>query len=482
MKKLIITTILLSVFTVCASTATFAQTTAITYNGSLSESGLPANGNFDFQFALFDAANGGNQIGSMLTQTNITVTNGSFAATLDFGAAAFPGANRWLQLSVRHTGGTDYEMQLPRTFFASTPYAIRALNAVNSVTADTVTGPVTGNNLGARLSVSNSHPGITNPNPISNLPPAALLGEETSTSDVTAGVIGKANSAGGIGLIGVATGSDATGIFGTATSSTGSTTGVQAKVLSPDGTAIQASNDGNGGALFNARGNGNRQFLVDSQANLTTDGNALIHGRMDVDGHLSVGGNIAVSNLVAVGGVSGSSIGISDGGTINGTLHTDTVTAANLTSGFGSIGGLYTNNAQVYGNVNIDGDLTVGGMKQAVVKLSDGRQIGLYAVESPENWFEDFGTVRLHHGRAWIKLDQTFTKTVNLNIPYKVFLTPNGNCRGLYIAKKSATGFEVREIGGGRSNVTFDYRIIAKRLNYEKERFGVGSPKSETAR
>ena len=53
---------------------------------------------------------------------------------------------------------------------------------------------------------------------------------------------------------------------------------------------------------------------------------------------------------------------------------------------------------------------------------------------------------------------------VNLDVPYKVFLTPDGNCRGLYVYRKSATTFEVRELGRGHSNISFDYRIVAKRL------------------
>ena len=39
---------------------------------------------------------------------------------------------------------------------------------------------------------------------------------------------------------------------------------------------------------------------------------------------------------------------------------------------------------------------------------------------------------------------------------YHVFLTPNGDCKGLYIAAKTPTSFEVRELGGGTSSVRFD--------------------------
>jgi len=49
-------------------------------------------------------------------------------------------------------------------------------------------------------------------------------------------------------------------------------------------------------------------------------------------------------------------------------------------------------------------------------------------------------------------------------------LTPLGDCNGLYVADKTATGFEVRESGGGASSVGFDYRIVAKRTGYEDVR------------
>ena len=44
---------------------------------------------------------------------------------------------------------------------------------------------------------------------------------------------------------------------------------------------------------------------------------------------------------------------------------------------------------------------------------------------------------------------------------------PKGDCKGLYIASETAEGFVVRELGGGSSNVNFDYRIVARRKGYE---------------
>lgn len=64
-------------------------------------------------------------------------------------------------------------------------------------------------------------------------------------------------------------------------------------------------------------------------------------------------------------------------------------------------------------------------------------------------------------------LEASFAQTVNAAASYHVFLTANGDSNGIYVAQKTATGFEIREHGGGTSNVAFDYRIVAKRRGYE---------------
>jgi hypothetical protein len=120
--------------------------------------------------------------------------------------------------------------------------------------------------------------------------------------------------------------------------------------------------------------------------------------------------------------------------------------------------------------IDISGDLSCTGTKGAVVQLPDNRAVQLYAMESPNNWFEDFGSGQLSAGSAVIKLDSIFAETVNSDVEYHVFLTPNGDSRGLYVAKKTAASFEVREQGGGTSTVGFDYRIVARRKGYENVR------------
>jgi hypothetical protein len=120
--------------------------------------------------------------------------------------------------------------------------------------------------------------------------------------------------------------------------------------------------------------------------------------------------------------------------------------------------------------ITAQGSLFCDGSKSAVVPVKDGRRVALYAVEAPENWFEDFGSAGLVNGAVTIKLDSTFVQTVNLQMEYHVFLTPNGECKGLYVRQKGPASFEVGELGGGTSNVAFDYRIVAKRLGYESKR------------
>jgi hypothetical protein len=121
--------------------------------------------------------------------------------------------------------------------------------------------------------------------------------------------------------------------------------------------------------------------------------------------------------------------------------------------------------------IDVSGDLFCSGSKSAVVPVDGGsRKVALYAIEGPENWFEDAGSGQLSNGSARVDLDPTFAQTVNTEMDYKVFPVPNGDCKGLYITQKTQTSFEVHELGGGTSSITFDYRIMAKRKGYENVR------------
>jgi hypothetical protein len=110
--------------------------TAFTYQGQLQNNGVPANGNFDFQFILYDAAVGGGQIpGSpILTQNAVIVTNGLFSTQLDFGNV-FGNVQLFLDISVRPAGGGNYTPLAPRQELTPAPFARYALNAGSAVVA-----------------------------------------------------------------------------------------------------------------------------------------------------------------------------------------------------------------------------------------------------------------------------------------------------------------------------------------------------------
>jgi hypothetical protein len=75
--------------------------TAFTYQGRLADRGSPANGQYDLQFVLFDAADGGNAVGPTNFIAPLAVSNGQFTVALDFGGAAFDGNDRW-RVGQRH--------------------------------------------------------------------------------------------------------------------------------------------------------------------------------------------------------------------------------------------------------------------------------------------------------------------------------------------------------------------------------------------
>ncbi|HMH15869.1 MAG TPA: hypothetical protein VK578_22410 [Edaphobacter sp.] len=122
------------------------------------------------------------------------------------------------------------------------------------------------------------------------------------------------------------------------------------------------------------------------------------------------------------------------------------------------------------GAVTIEGDLTiVGGIKSAAVPHTDGSYRQMYCMESPESWFEDFGEARLVNGKGEVQLDPDFAALVDVN-NYQVFLTAYGDSRGIFVATRNATGFRVSEQQGGTSNVSFGYRVVARRKDVAANR------------
>ena len=145
------------------------------------------------------------------------------------------------------------------------------------------------------------------------------------------------------------------------------------------------------------------------------------------------------------------------------------ITGVCMGNGFGVFG--YNPNPAAYagyfgGKVHATDEISAP-VKNAIVPFPDGSKRLLHCMESPEHWFEDFGSAQLKRGRATVKLDADFAKVVTLD-SYRVFLTPEGDCNGLYVRSKRGTTFEVRELQLGTSSVTFGYRVVAKRKDIKR--------------
>jgi hypothetical protein len=122
---------IVSGFICLAAIAAFAQSTAFNYQGKLIDTGA-AQSTYQMQFALFDALTGGTQLGGIIANPAVTVNQGVFSVTLDFGASVFTGADRFLQISVRRNTSEAYTVLSPREKIASSPYSVRTLSAAQA--------------------------------------------------------------------------------------------------------------------------------------------------------------------------------------------------------------------------------------------------------------------------------------------------------------------------------------------------------------
>ncbi len=117
-------------------TVAIAGGSGFTYQGRLTDSAGLVNGPTDLTFSLCDSAVGGNLVAGPLVLSGVPVTAGLFTVELDFGADAFDGADRWLEIVI------GSQVLSPRTKIASVPYAIRA-RQLNLPFGGTVASPAT---------------------------------------------------------------------------------------------------------------------------------------------------------------------------------------------------------------------------------------------------------------------------------------------------------------------------------------------------
>jgi hypothetical protein len=86
---------------------------------------VPATGTYDLRFILYNADVGGSQVGPIVTQEDVTATSGLFTLRLDFGASAFTGEARWLEVGARPGSSTGpFSILSPRQELTPAPNAV----------------------------------------------------------------------------------------------------------------------------------------------------------------------------------------------------------------------------------------------------------------------------------------------------------------------------------------------------------------------
>jgi len=146
-----------------------------------------------------------------------------------------------------------------------------------------------------------------------------------------------------------------------------------------------------------------------------------------------------------------------------------TVRAVSACTGSGIIQ-VFDGNGNVAMDLSDKGDLFVSGHLYSSGNCSTGCDVGSkrvhalseYAPRETVPTMEDLGEGQLIRGRAVVTLEPRFASAIDQHAKYLVFLTPEGDCRGLYVAQKTGSAFTVQELQGGQSTLQFDYRIVAR--------------------
>jgi hypothetical protein len=380
--------------------------------------------------------------------------------------------------------GYSYSNPLPTSHFINLAAADGVLGETTSARSASVTTPtfagVVGLNHGTAPGVIGFNDNATSGWGVLGIASVSPGGSSYGVWGQTVsgfGVVGGANS-GGVGVYGSSPngGSGIVGssdfgyaVYGSNTSA--GTTGAA---------AVRGVNNGNGAGVFgtSAGGFGVQGF---SGSGAGVDGTSATGigvqggtnsgtGVSGTAGGTGTGVSGFSSNGTGVGG--GSTTGIGFGGVstsgngVQGQTMSGIVVEGIVPAGGTGFSGYFTGGigAAINGNLTITGALTVTNhsYKSAAVPGKDGTLVRLYCMESPECWFEDFGFGQLNNGKVTVDLEPGFAAVVKTD-SYHVFLTGHGETNGLHVTDRTPNSFTVHEGHGGTSNVSFSYRIVAKR-------------------
>jgi hypothetical protein len=401
----------------------------IPYPGRLADpAGQPvADGEYDFTFTLYDAETGGNALWSE-TQKGVAVQAGSFATVLgqvNSIPADLAKGQGWLAVAVRGPGEAGFTSLSPRQRLSSAPATAASASSSSSCVHDHY-GEWWAGDAGTGLRVDSTVNNGTGLLGVANFGESAygVWGSSAGGRGV------QGDSGTGVGVAGVSGSGD--GVSGTASASNKS--------------GVYGHNTGSGYGVFGRSANGYGGFFV---------------GAENFD--LGLGG--AVGRINTDPGDPHSLLYLSS--------NADIILKLDNDSGENSVLRVLNSGGTNVLTCDESGNLWAAGTKSAVVQTATNGQRLLYAVESPEVWFEDVGSASLVEGETAVTFELIFAETVNLEEDYHVFVT--ALCQEpvlLFVTKKDAQGFTVRGVSldGQPSSCAFDYRVVAKRLGYEDVR------------
>lgn len=289
------------------------------------------------------------------------------------------------------------------------------------------------------------------------------------------GIYGE-NTDGGQGVLGVNT-SSGSGIFGQNTSNGTGVKGISLKGFGVTGitagrsvSGITGLNQDSLGTGIMALGNGlDTGLIIQGGSGLSAIGNftGIFSSSADsVSGTgLVAGGNNPDSVIVPQSGSGLSGNGRNFG--VTGFAYSDTSAREKWGGYFEASGapGSYTFIGGKFGKTGY-GTLT-SGTNSIMVKDGKGDSRVMFNPASPEVVLEDYGTGQLERGFAHVSLDSLFSNVIFIDEanPLKVFVQVEGDCSGVFVTNKTKEGFDVRELRGGKSHVTFSWHAVATRAN-----------------
>lgn len=128
-KLLVVLALMTATTLVCAQ----PLTDSFTYQGSLNEAGVPANGLYDIGFLVYDDPIAGNIVpGGSAAADNVIVTDGLFEAFVDFGISGVifnTDQTRWLQIFVKRSTDEVFTTISPRQRMTPAPVANYAVDS-----------------------------------------------------------------------------------------------------------------------------------------------------------------------------------------------------------------------------------------------------------------------------------------------------------------------------------------------------------------